>query len=119
MSAMQAQTIKRSRPGAATGVALSTLPGERCVLPVVRSADVVPREAERVDVALHGVSQRETIRGRMARVLQMERLRGTRVDAHRTLRRHVDERRRFDRPLHATALEGNRRRFEAQELANE
>ena len=49
---------------------LSTFPGERCILAVVLPADIVPRQAERLDVAPGGVRERERIGSGMAGVLE-------------------------------------------------
>src|SRR5437868_10580311 len=107
----QVQMISRSRPvRAATGAFLRTLPGKRRVLPVVGTRPVVPVETQRMHVAVRRVRQREAIRRRMTGVLEMQRLRSARVDAHRWARCHIDEARRFDRPLYAGAIEGDGRR---------
>src|SRR5437868_2769384 len=97
---------------------LSALPGKGCVLTVVLPAYVVPTEAERVDVTLGCVRERERIIGGMPGVLEAQ-LGGIGVQALGAHGGHVDEIRRLDGPFRALAIEDDRRRFDAKELPDE
>src|SRR5438093_11201053 len=97
---------------------LSALPGKGCVLTVVLPAYVVPTEAERVDVTLGCVRERERIIGGMPGVLEAQ-LGGIGVQALGARGGHVDEIRRLDGPFRALAIEDDRRRFDAKELPDE
>src|SRR3989442_10913895 len=83
----------------------SGTPGERGVLSVVLSAHIVPREAERAYVAPGRMRQRETVGGRMACVVEMQRLGRVRTESQDALRRHVDQARRLNGPFDAVAFE--------------
>src|SRR6185436_20658695 len=69
----------------------ATLPGERCVLTVVAAAGVVPIEAERMNVTARGAGQREPVGGRMAGIVEMQRLLRARIKTHRTFGSHVQK----------------------------
>src|SRR5205807_2102075 len=106
MRTMQPEMRMRSRcESAATADGLCTSPGKRRVLSVVLTARVIPGQTERAYVAFDGMSEREPIRSRMARVIEIERLGRVGVDPHRTLSGHVEEGPRLDRPLHAAPIE--------------
>ena len=64
-------------------------PGKRRVLSVVLTTHIVPLETERVHVALRRFGQRKTIRGRMARVIEVERLGSVGIDSFDAFGRHV------------------------------
>src|SRR4029078_461097 len=70
-------------------------------------------------MTLRRVCQREAIRRRMTRVVEVEGLRLVRVDSHRPLCGHVDEVPRLYGPFDAAAIEADRRRFDAQQLADQ
>src|SRR5437764_2609491 len=118
MRTMQPEMRMRSRcESAATADGLCTSPGKRRVLSVVLAARVVPRQTERAYVTFHRMSEREAIRSRMARVVEIERLGRVGVDPHRPFSSHVEQARRLDGPFHAIPIKPDGRRFHAQELA--
>src|SRR5439155_24265690 len=65
-----------------------TPPVKRRVMPGVLPARLVPRQSERVDVALRRVRDRETARDRMACFVEVHRLGGVRIDPLLTFRGH-------------------------------
>src|ERR1043166_4128780 len=100
MTTMQAGMRTRSRrERAPVGNKLSTPPGKRRVLSVVLAARVVPRQTERLHVALRGMGEGKAIRGRMTRVIQVQRLRGIGIDTLGALSGHVNEARRLHGPF--------------------
>src|SRR5213593_4749804 len=111
MRTMHAGIRSRSRlERAAAGDKLSTLPRKRSVLSVVLAGSVVPRQAERMHVALRGAGEREAIRGRMSRVVEVQGFRGVRIDAHGAFGCHFDHARRLNGPFGPIAIELDRRR---------
>src|SRR6266540_2277528 len=98
---------------------LRTPPGERRVLAIVLAGRVVPRKTKRVHVALHGMRERETIRGGMTRVVEMKRLGGVRVHSHGRNGGHVDEVRRDDRPARSGAIETDWRGLDAEKFSDQ
>src|SRR5437868_10243846 len=96
---------------AASDDELSTLPGKRRVLSVVLSGDIVPREAQCMNMTLRGMRERDAISGRMTRVVEVQRLGGGRIDALGAFSGHIHQFRRLHRPLGPVAMEANRRRF--------
>src|ERR1043166_4917156 len=115
-AAMRAWSRRRR---AAAGSELSTPPGKRRVLPVVFAGRVVPPQAERVHVALRRMGEGESIRCRMARVVEVQRFRGIGIDALGALSRHVNQACRLHGPIGSIAIKPNRRRFHTQKLSNE
>src|SRR5712692_5597982 len=102
MRTMQVEMRRRSRrESAAIDDGLCTPPGKRRVLSVVLSASIIPRQTKRAHVALRCMGEREAIRGRMAGVVEMERLRRVGIDSLGRLSRDLDEARRLDGPLGA------------------
>src|SRR3989442_7629866 len=115
MRTMQPEMRMRSRSeSAATADGLCTSPGKRRVLSVVLTARVIPRQTERVYVTFHRMSEREPIRSRMARVVEIERLGLVGADAHRPLSGHVEHARRLVRTLPGASIEIRRSPFHAQ-----
>src|SRR4051812_30842670 len=120
MTATQPMTRRRSRRASAPTVLCSgTRPGERRVLTVVGPGHIVPVEAERMDVALRGARESESVGCRMSCVLQHLRFGRTGIDPFHTLGRHVDQGRSLDRPAHATAIELDACRLNAEEFPDE
>src|SRR5665647_2556162 len=107
---------RETRP--ATDDWLRTAPVEWSVLSVVLSALVVPAHAECVDVALHRVGERDTIRRRMADVRQLQRLGIARIDSHCRRGRHIYEMRRGHRPVRAIVTELDRCGFHSEEFSD-
>src|SRR5262252_1480963 len=117
---MQAEMSTRSRwERVVAENELSTLPGKRRVLSVVSATRIVPRQAERVHLALRCMGEREAISGRMARVVEIQRLCGIGIDPLGTLSSHINKPRRLYGPLGSAAIEVNRRRFYPKKLSNE
>jgi len=111
--------IRTPRVSVASMARLRTPPGKRRVLSVVLSGDVIPRQAERVHVALRRVGQGKTIRRRMSGVVEMKGLCRVRIDPSGSRGRHVDQTRCLHGPCHAVIIEPDRRGFDAQKLADE
>src|SRR5690242_14841137 len=115
-------TTARSRGAAVTGEAVAssaTLPRKWRVLPVVAAARVVPIHAERMHVAALRMREREAVGCRMPGVVELHRLGGVGVDTHRAFSRHVEEATGADRPVDACTRELDRRRLDAEELAEQ
>src|SRR5437667_8389520 len=112
MRTIQPEMKMRSRcESAATADGLCTSPRKRRVLPVVLAARVIPRQTERAYVTFHRMCEREAIRRRMARVVEIEWLGRVGVDPHRAFSGHVEQAPRLDGPLHAAPIEADGRRF--------
>src|SRR5690349_7733084 len=107
------------RERVATGNRLCTPPGKGRVLSVVLAAHVVPGQAERVHVALRGMCEREAVGGRMARVVEVKRLRCVGIKPLGALSRHVNEARRIYGPPGSAAVKADRRQLDAEKLSNE
>src|SRR2546429_9236593 len=92
---MQAGMRTRSRlERPAAGDKLSTPPGKRCVLAVVLAGCIVPRQTERVYMALRRMGEGEAIRRGMTRVIEVQRRRGIGIDTLGALSGQVKEGRR-------------------------
>ncbi len=84
LSPIQAQMRPRSREGrAAADGELSTLPGERRVLPVVPAGGFIPIHAERMHVALRCAGKRIAIDSGVACIGELHRRGGVRVESFR------------------------------------
>ena len=93
------------RERTAAGNELSTPPGKRRVLSVVFAGDIVPRQTERMHVALRRMGEGEAIGGRMPRVIEVQRLGGIGIDTLGALSGHINEVRRLHGPLRPAAIE--------------
>src|SRR5262245_13599361 len=92
---------------AATAGRLRTPPGERRVLSVVLTADIVPRQPQRVNVAVRGVRDGEPVRGRVARAVEMQRLSRVGTDSNHTGADHFNRSGSTHRPFVMLPVEVN------------
>src|SRR5439155_1361285 len=80
---------------------------------------IVPCQAQRMHVALGGMGEREAIRGRMSRVVEVKRLGGLRINPHSAFGSHIEQARRHHGPFGPAAVEANRSGFHTQKFAYE
>src|SRR6185436_5047297 len=82
-------------------------------------ADVIPGNAQRVDVTLAGVRDREPVRGGVAGVIEMQRFGRLWTDAHDPCPFYFNRVRRADRPLVTLMVEVDRRRLHPEDSPDE
>ena len=117
----QIEVRRRLRRGAAAGAQRKsgTLPRERRVLTVVGADRSSHFKPSALTWLFDARCEREAVGRRMAGVVELQRFRRRRVDAHRPRRRHVDERGGRHRPARTRAVERDRRGLHAEEGADQ